>query len=201
MRENGGSLTYYEFQLPFKDDAGELVNKSPGISQYFDGFSMDVSLSCCVLQIICSCVDRVKDVLVVLYNVILILLLILIRYVHITAVYLQLIFNCQWNSHLSSSQYLPKLGSQRYERSVCFKQLRVKKRLQMSNECSQLWLRNCFNLSCFAVITMITSLYFRVSVKGSKPLQLQKHSSFKCKLTKSAMQSTDSQLREDKPRH
>lgn len=95
MRENGGSLTYYEFQLSFKDDAGELVNKSPGITQYFDEFSMDVSLSCCVLQIICSCVDRVKDVLVVLYNVILILLLILIRYVHITAVYLQLIFNCQ----------------------------------------------------------------------------------------------------------
>ena len=60
MRENGGSLTYYEFQLPFKDDAEELVNKRPGISQYFDGFLMDVNLSCCVLQIICSCVDRVK---------------------------------------------------------------------------------------------------------------------------------------------
>lgn len=80
MREKRGSLTYYEFQLPFNNDAEELVNKRPGMSQFFDGFLMDVSLSCCVLQIICSCVDRVKDVLVVFYNVILILLLILIIY-------------------------------------------------------------------------------------------------------------------------
>lgn len=80
MREKRGSLTYYEFQLPFNNDAQELVNKRPGMSQFFCGFFMDVSLSCCVLQIICSCVDRVKDVLVVFYNVILILLLILIIY-------------------------------------------------------------------------------------------------------------------------
>ena len=80
MREKRGSLTYYEFQLPFNNDAEELVNKRPGISQYFDEFLMVVSLSCCVLQIICSCVDRAKDVLVVFYNVILILLLILIIY-------------------------------------------------------------------------------------------------------------------------
>jgi len=72
MREKRGSLTYYEFQLPFNNDADELVNKRPGISQYFDKFLMVVSLSCCVLQIICSCVDRVKDVLVMFYNVILI---------------------------------------------------------------------------------------------------------------------------------
>ena len=83
MREKGGSLTYYEFQLPFNNDAEELVNKRPGISQYFDEFLMVVSLSCCVLQIICSCVDRAKDVLVVLCNVILILLLILIRHVQL----------------------------------------------------------------------------------------------------------------------
>lgn len=83
MREKRGSLTYYEFQLPFNNDAEELVNKRPGISQYFDEFSMVVSLSCCVLQIICSCVDRAKDVLVVLCNVILILLLILIRHVQL----------------------------------------------------------------------------------------------------------------------
>ena len=80
MREKRGSLTYYEFQLPFNNDAEQLVNKRPGISQYFDEFLMVVSLSCCVLQIICSCVDRAKDVLVVFYNVILILLLILIIY-------------------------------------------------------------------------------------------------------------------------
>ena len=83
MREKRGSLTYYEFQLPFNNDAEELVNKRPGISQYFDEFLMVVSLSCCVLQIICSCVDRAKDVLVVLCNVILILLLILIRHVQL----------------------------------------------------------------------------------------------------------------------
>ena len=80
MREKRGSLTYYEFQLPFNNDAEQLVKKRPGISQYFDEFLMVVSLSCCVLQIICSCVDRAKDVLVVFYNVILILLLILIIY-------------------------------------------------------------------------------------------------------------------------
>ena len=80
MREKRGSLTYYEFQLPFNNDAEQLVNKRPGISQYFDEFLMVVSLSCCVLQIICNCVDRAKDVLVVFYNVILILLLILIIY-------------------------------------------------------------------------------------------------------------------------
>ena len=83
MREKRGSLTYYEFQLPFNNDAEELVNKRPGISQYFDEFLMVVSLSCCVSQIICSCVDRAKDVLVVLCNVILILLLILIRHVQL----------------------------------------------------------------------------------------------------------------------
>ena len=83
MREKRGSLTYYEFQLPFNNDAEELVNKRPGISQYFDEFLMVVSLSCCVLLIICSCVDRVKDVPVVFYNVILILLLILIRHVQL----------------------------------------------------------------------------------------------------------------------
>ena len=44
---------------------------------------MDVSLSCCVLQIIRSCVDLAKDVPVVFYNVILILLLILIRHVQL----------------------------------------------------------------------------------------------------------------------
>lgn len=76
MREKRGSLTYYEFQLPFNNDAEELVNKRPGISQYFDEFLMVVSLSSCVLQIICSCVDLAKDVPVVFYNVILILLLI-----------------------------------------------------------------------------------------------------------------------------
>lgn len=37
MREKRGSLTYYEFQLPFNDDAEELVNKRPGMSQFFDG--------------------------------------------------------------------------------------------------------------------------------------------------------------------
>ena len=78
MREKRGSLTYYEFQLPFNNDAEELVNKRPGISQYFDEFLMVVSLSCCVLQIIRSCVDLAKDVPAVFYNVILILLLILI---------------------------------------------------------------------------------------------------------------------------
>ena len=83
MREKRGSLTYYEFQLPFNNDAEELVNKRPGISQYFDEFLMVVSLSCCVLQIICRCVDRAKDVVVVLCNVILILLLILIRHVQL----------------------------------------------------------------------------------------------------------------------
>ena len=51
MREKRGSLTYYEFQLPFNNDAQDLVNKRPGISQFFDGFLMDVSLFCCVLQI------------------------------------------------------------------------------------------------------------------------------------------------------
>lgn len=61
MREKRGSLTYYEFQLPFNNDAQDLVNKRPGISQFFDGFLVDVSLSCCVLQIICSCVDLAKD--------------------------------------------------------------------------------------------------------------------------------------------
>ena len=86
MREKRGSLTYYEFQLPFNNDAEELVNKRPGMSQFFDGFLMDVSLSYCVLQIICSCVDRVKDVLVVFYNVILILLLILIIYSRLSTV-------------------------------------------------------------------------------------------------------------------
>ena len=49
----------------------------------------------------------------------------------------------------------------------------------------------------FYCFTMITSLYFRILVKGAKPLQLQKHISF----TKSAMQSAESQLREYKPRH
>lgn len=65
MREKRGSLTYYEFQLPFNNDAEELVNKRPGISQYFDEFLMVVSLSCCVFQIIRSCVDLAKDVSVV----------------------------------------------------------------------------------------------------------------------------------------
>ena len=83
MREKRASLTYYEFQLPFNNDAEELVNKRPGISQYFDEFLIVVSLSCPVLQIICSCVDRAKDALVVFYNVILILLLILIRHVQL----------------------------------------------------------------------------------------------------------------------
>ena len=83
MREKRGSLTYYEFQLPFNNDAEEFVNKRPGISQYFDEFLMVMSLSCCVLQIVCSCVDRAKDVLVVFCNVILILLLILIRHVQL----------------------------------------------------------------------------------------------------------------------
>lgn len=78
MREKRGSLTYYEFQLPFNNDAQDLVNKRPGISQFFDGFLMDVSLSCCVLQIILA-----KDVPVVFCNVILILLLILIRHVQL----------------------------------------------------------------------------------------------------------------------
>lgn len=83
MREKRGSLTYYEFQLPFNNDAQDLVNKRPGISQFFDGFLIDVCLSCCVLQIIRSCVDLAKDVPVVFYNVILILLLILIRHVQL----------------------------------------------------------------------------------------------------------------------
>lgn len=83
MREKRGSLTYYEFQLPFNNDAQDLVNKRPGISQYFAEFLMVVSVSCCVLQIIRSCVDLAKDLPAVFYNVILILLLILIRHVQL----------------------------------------------------------------------------------------------------------------------
>ena len=83
MREKRGSLTYYEFQLPFNNDAQDLVNKRPGIYQFFDGFLVDVSLFCCVLHIICSCVDLAKDVPVVFCNVILILLPILIRHVQL----------------------------------------------------------------------------------------------------------------------
>ena len=66
MREKRGSLTYYEFQLPFNNDEQDLVNKRPGISQFCDGFLMVVSLSCCVLQIIRNCVDLAKDVPAVL---------------------------------------------------------------------------------------------------------------------------------------
>ena len=66
MREKRGSLTYYEFQLPFNNDAEELVNKRPGISQYFDEFLMVVSLSSCVanyLQLRRSCKRRAGSVL------------------------------------------------------------------------------------------------------------------------------------------
>ena len=69
------------------------------------------------------------------------------------------------------------------------------------NECSWYMVEAWGHFVLFYCFTMITSLYFRILVKGAKPLQLQKHSSFECKLTKSAMQSAESQLREYKPRH
>ena len=84
-----------------------------------------------------------------------------------------------------------------------FKQLRVKKRLKMSdeNECSWYMVEARGHFVLFYCFTMITSLYLRFLVKGAKPLQLQKHICFKCKLAKSAMQSAESQLCEYKPRH